>query len=260
MTVYRNEGRWETSNAVFADGMVTRYEKGLDPPPPEMRFVDYGLSVLRADRGHSRPSPPGSRQRPGRRLRRAQPERAPGRLRGDRALLRDRHALGPGRPRATPAGLSGRGAPPGVTAALRSGAATVPWSRTPRHCGQLPTCTKMWGEVPQQRGEADEVGRLVDPVDHAVPASAPTARAWSARATGTGRDRCPAGTSRAMTLLVRTTAVLSTPPSSGADRVRRDRRGSITGWWCAPVTSELGTVGRGVMADDRAVGVRAHRT
>lgn len=46
MTVYRNQGRFETSNAVFADGMVTHYEKGLADPPPEMRFVDYGLSVL----------------------------------------------------------------------------------------------------------------------------------------------------------------------------------------------------------------------
>jgi len=47
MTVHRNEGRWEVSNAVFAGGMVTRYEKGLDPPPPDMCFVDYGLSALR---------------------------------------------------------------------------------------------------------------------------------------------------------------------------------------------------------------------
>jgi NDP-sugar pyrophosphorylase family protein len=47
MTVYRNEGRWETGNTVFAHGMVTRYEKGLDPPPPEMQYVDYGLSVFR---------------------------------------------------------------------------------------------------------------------------------------------------------------------------------------------------------------------
>jgi len=28
--------------------MVTRYEKGLAHPPPEMQFVDYGLSVLQA--------------------------------------------------------------------------------------------------------------------------------------------------------------------------------------------------------------------
>ena len=47
MTVYRNDGRFETNNAVLAHGMVTHYEKGLAPPPPEMQFVDYGLS-----RGH----------------------------------------------------------------------------------------------------------------------------------------------------------------------------------------------------------------
>ena len=46
MTVYRNVGRFERSNAVFAGGRVTRYEKGLAHPPPDMQFVDYGLSVL----------------------------------------------------------------------------------------------------------------------------------------------------------------------------------------------------------------------
>jgi NDP-sugar pyrophosphorylase family protein len=49
MTVYRNRGRFEESNAVFADGMITRYQKGLADPPPEMQFVDYGLSVVRED-------------------------------------------------------------------------------------------------------------------------------------------------------------------------------------------------------------------
>jgi NDP-sugar pyrophosphorylase family protein len=48
MTVYRNQGRWEPGNAVFRDGMVTRYEKGLTPTPPDMQFVDYGLCALRA--------------------------------------------------------------------------------------------------------------------------------------------------------------------------------------------------------------------
>ncbi len=48
MTVYRNEGRWEPGNVVFRDGMVTRYEKGVTPTPPDMQFVDYGLCALRA--------------------------------------------------------------------------------------------------------------------------------------------------------------------------------------------------------------------
>ncbi|MDP9092739.1 MAG: sugar phosphate nucleotidyltransferase [Actinomycetota bacterium] len=49
MTVFENEGRWDGSNAVYADGRVLRYEKGLDPVPPEMRWIDYGLSVWRRD-------------------------------------------------------------------------------------------------------------------------------------------------------------------------------------------------------------------
>ena len=45
MTVFENSGRWDGSNVVYADGMVLRYEKGLQPAPPEMRWIDYGLSV-----------------------------------------------------------------------------------------------------------------------------------------------------------------------------------------------------------------------
>jgi NDP-sugar pyrophosphorylase family protein len=47
MSVYLNDGQWERSNAVFSDGMVTRYEKGLTDIPGEMRYVDYGLSAFR---------------------------------------------------------------------------------------------------------------------------------------------------------------------------------------------------------------------
>jgi MurNAc alpha-1-phosphate uridylyltransferase len=49
MTVYDNGGRWDGSNVVFADGRVVRYEKGLDPTPPEMHWIDYGLSALTRD-------------------------------------------------------------------------------------------------------------------------------------------------------------------------------------------------------------------
>ena len=45
MTVHRDPGDLEPPNAVFENGLVTHYEKGLIDPPPEMRFVDYGLSV-----------------------------------------------------------------------------------------------------------------------------------------------------------------------------------------------------------------------
>jgi NDP-sugar pyrophosphorylase family protein len=47
MTVYRNDGRWERSNAVFSEGMVTRYEKGLTNVRSDMCYVDYGLSVFK---------------------------------------------------------------------------------------------------------------------------------------------------------------------------------------------------------------------
>jgi NDP-sugar pyrophosphorylase family protein len=47
MTVYRNDDQWDTSNTVFVDGRVVRYEKGLQPLPAQMRWIDYGLSTYR---------------------------------------------------------------------------------------------------------------------------------------------------------------------------------------------------------------------
>jgi NDP-sugar pyrophosphorylase family protein len=44
MSVLRNEGRWDTSNATYADGRVLAYDKRA--PHPEMRWIDYGLSGL----------------------------------------------------------------------------------------------------------------------------------------------------------------------------------------------------------------------
>jgi NDP-sugar pyrophosphorylase family protein len=49
MTVFDNVGRWDGSNVVYRDGLVRRYEKGLDPAPPEMHWIDYGLSVFTRD-------------------------------------------------------------------------------------------------------------------------------------------------------------------------------------------------------------------
>ena len=47
MSVLRNEGRWDASNASFDAGMVTRFEKGLDDPAAEgLDYIDYGMSVL----------------------------------------------------------------------------------------------------------------------------------------------------------------------------------------------------------------------
>jgi NDP-sugar pyrophosphorylase family protein len=46
MTVYRNEGRYDTSNVVFRDGNVVVYDK--TNRRPEMQHIDYGLSLFQA--------------------------------------------------------------------------------------------------------------------------------------------------------------------------------------------------------------------
>jgi NDP-sugar pyrophosphorylase family protein len=46
MTVYRNEGKYDTSNVVFAGGEIKVYDKKAKLP--EMRHIDYGLSLFRA--------------------------------------------------------------------------------------------------------------------------------------------------------------------------------------------------------------------
>jgi NDP-sugar pyrophosphorylase family protein len=47
MTVFRNAGRWDTSNVAFQDGRVLRYNKRQ--PDPEMAFIDYGANLFRAE-------------------------------------------------------------------------------------------------------------------------------------------------------------------------------------------------------------------
>ena len=46
MTVYRNEGRYDSSNVVFHDGEIEVYDKKSSSP--EMRHIDYGLSLFRS--------------------------------------------------------------------------------------------------------------------------------------------------------------------------------------------------------------------
>ena len=50
MTVMRNEGRWAASNAIYADGRITLYDK-MRPEErrSEMHWIDYGISVLTRD-------------------------------------------------------------------------------------------------------------------------------------------------------------------------------------------------------------------
>ena len=46
MTVYHNEGRYDTSNVVFHNGEIAIYDKKVRRP--EMRHIDYGLSLFKA--------------------------------------------------------------------------------------------------------------------------------------------------------------------------------------------------------------------
>jgi N-acetyl-alpha-D-muramate 1-phosphate uridylyltransferase len=48
MTVLKNQGRWDRSNVIYADGRVNLYAKNADPPTQSrMQYIDYGLTVLR---------------------------------------------------------------------------------------------------------------------------------------------------------------------------------------------------------------------
>jgi N-acetyl-alpha-D-muramate 1-phosphate uridylyltransferase len=46
MTVFRNEGRWDTSNVWFQDGTIRSYSK--KDRTSEMQHIDYGLGILSA--------------------------------------------------------------------------------------------------------------------------------------------------------------------------------------------------------------------
>lgn len=47
MTVYENQGKWDTSNVVFRNGAILRYDK--KNLTADMHYIDYGLSLLRKD-------------------------------------------------------------------------------------------------------------------------------------------------------------------------------------------------------------------
>jgi NDP-sugar pyrophosphorylase family protein len=46
MTVYGNEGKYDTSNVVFRDGEIVVYDKKVRRP--DMHHIDYGLSLFKA--------------------------------------------------------------------------------------------------------------------------------------------------------------------------------------------------------------------
>jgi NDP-sugar pyrophosphorylase family protein len=51
MTVFRNQGRFDTGNVRFAAGVVQLYQKTRkgEIPPKGMDYIDYGVSALRAE-------------------------------------------------------------------------------------------------------------------------------------------------------------------------------------------------------------------
>jgi NDP-sugar pyrophosphorylase family protein len=46
MTVFRNEGRWDTSNVAFENGNILAYSKTSHRS--DMKYIDYGLGILSA--------------------------------------------------------------------------------------------------------------------------------------------------------------------------------------------------------------------
>jgi NDP-sugar pyrophosphorylase family protein len=50
MAVYRNQGRFDTGNARYADGVVARYQKSAkgEKTPEGMDYIDYGVTALRS--------------------------------------------------------------------------------------------------------------------------------------------------------------------------------------------------------------------
>ena len=54
MTVFQNEGAWDTSNVEFSEGRLLRYDKR--ERTPAMRHIDYGLSIFKASVFDSRAS------------------------------------------------------------------------------------------------------------------------------------------------------------------------------------------------------------
>ena len=47
MTVYRNQGRWDTSNVEIAEGQILCYDK--EKRTPRMEFIDYGLGLFKPE-------------------------------------------------------------------------------------------------------------------------------------------------------------------------------------------------------------------
>lgn len=47
MTVFKNNGQWDTSNVVYVDGKIIKYDK--KNAAPEMKHIDYGLLFFKKE-------------------------------------------------------------------------------------------------------------------------------------------------------------------------------------------------------------------
>jgi NDP-sugar pyrophosphorylase family protein len=54
ITVFHNEGKWDTSNVEFETGKILAYSK--TNRTPRMRYIDYGLGAFRAEAFHDLPA------------------------------------------------------------------------------------------------------------------------------------------------------------------------------------------------------------
>ena len=45
MTVFKNEGKWDSSNVIFKNAILVEYDK--KEKSPEMEYIDYGLGIFR---------------------------------------------------------------------------------------------------------------------------------------------------------------------------------------------------------------------
>ena len=54
MTVFRNQGQWDTSNVWFEDGRIRLYDKR--ERLPQMQYIDWGLGIVRAEALAGRPT------------------------------------------------------------------------------------------------------------------------------------------------------------------------------------------------------------
>jgi NDP-sugar pyrophosphorylase family protein len=49
MVVFRNENRWDASNAIYERGRIVLYDKRSAGRRPELQWIDYGLAALTRD-------------------------------------------------------------------------------------------------------------------------------------------------------------------------------------------------------------------